>query len=187
MATPTKRGLVRTGRKLPVSAVETVARHRNGVSGRPFYVVLFRDQDNRRLLGIVFDNDDRSHEHDTCVAVLDPAMTAVGQVSTFSDNCFRGDYFQDELRKVILEWENAERRREGIPLLCQRCSGVMHAGGMYCSSECARISNFGAPGTYWCPTDGKQTDNGDAFCNVGCAATHYGLDAPAPKATPPAQ
>lgn len=180
MATPTPRGLVRRGRKLPVTTVETVARHRNGVSGRPFYVVLFRDQDRRRLLGIVFDNDDGSHEHDTCVAVLDPAMANAGQVSTFSDNCFRGDYFQDELRKVIREWDHAERRRLGLPGLCRQCSGILHADGLFCCSECARKASDGALGTYYCPACGSLVPNGDAFCDAQCAAIHYGFNRPPP-------
>lgn len=72
-----------------------VARHRNGVCGEPFEVVLFEDQgtEGSRKLAIVFE------EPHYC-AVLDVAKLAAGDID-FGSNSWRGDHFEESLRQAI--------------------------------------------------------------------------------------
>jgi len=69
--------------------------HRNGICGAPFHVVLFDDVDdeNTRKVGILFD------EPYHC-AVLDVAKLASGSIA-FGFNSYRGDRFEESLRKAI--------------------------------------------------------------------------------------
>ena len=71
--------------------------HRNGISGAPFHVVVFKDhgEESSRKVGIVFD----SAYH---VAVLDIAKLASGDIA-FGSNSWRGDVFELELRAAITE------------------------------------------------------------------------------------
>ena len=73
----------------------TIAHHRNGIDGAPFYVVLFDDHgpEGSRKLGIVFD------EPRHC-AVLDIAKLHTGDIA-FGSNSFRGDNFEPYLRVAI--------------------------------------------------------------------------------------
>ena len=77
------------GNEFDVIAID---RHRNGIEGAPFYVVLFREGDSRKL-GIVFD------EAYYC-AVLDVERLARGDVA-FGSNSWRGDAYEPYLRAVI--------------------------------------------------------------------------------------
>jgi hypothetical protein len=69
--------------------------HRNGISGAPFHVVLFDDIDdeNTTKVGILFEE---SHH----CAVLDVAKLAAGSIG-FGVNSYRGDVFEEQLRKAI--------------------------------------------------------------------------------------
>ena len=86
-----------------VIRIEKIAHHRNGVSGEPFYVVLFVAKDGRRMLGIVF------HTNKYC-SILDLELAADEGEIGFMHNSWRGDYFEPELRKAIAEWEEGGRK-----------------------------------------------------------------------------
>jgi len=77
-----------------IRIIET-ARHRNGICGAPFDVVLFRDTDdeNTPKVGIVF-------EQPYHCAVLDVAKLAQGSIA-FGVNSYRGDVFEPALRKAL--------------------------------------------------------------------------------------
>jgi hypothetical protein len=70
-------------------------RHRNGIDGAPFHVVMFQDIDdeNTRKVGIVFD----ALNH---CCVLDIAKLAEGRIA-FGVNSYRGDRFESALRQAI--------------------------------------------------------------------------------------
>jgi hypothetical protein len=73
----------------------TIARHRNGVCGEPFDIVLFKDRGTggSRKVGIVFDEPHRC-------AVLDVVKLAAGDIA-FGSNSWRGDDYEPHLRKAI--------------------------------------------------------------------------------------
>jgi hypothetical protein len=73
-------------------AIKAIARHRNGVDGAPFYVVLFDDADGCKV-GIVFDQE--AH-----CAILDVAKLAAGDIA-FGSNSWRGDQFEPHLRTAV--------------------------------------------------------------------------------------
>jgi hypothetical protein len=72
-----------------------IARHRNGVCGEPFDLVLFQDRgaEGSRKIGIVFE----APHH---CAVLDVAKLADGDIA-FRSNSWRGDTYEPHLREVI--------------------------------------------------------------------------------------
>ena len=80
--------------------IENIQRHRNGVSGAPFYVLLFRDPDESRMLGIVF-------EQAYHVAVFNLSKLTLGNI-TFGVNSFRGDHYEPHLRNAIALFEEME-------------------------------------------------------------------------------
>lgn len=73
------------------------ARHRNGVGGAPFDVVLSRDRGaaGSRKVAVLF--DEPAH-----CAVIDVAMFAAGDIA-FGSNSWRGDDYEPLLRKDIAE------------------------------------------------------------------------------------
>lgn len=81
--------------------VTNTARHRNGISGTPFHVVLFHDHDNDgdRKVAILFP------ETGHC-AVLDVARLAAGDIA-FGSNSWRGDVYEPSLRGSISRFEAA--------------------------------------------------------------------------------
>jgi hypothetical protein len=72
-----------------------IAHHRNGISGAPFDVVLFEDAgpEGGRKVAILFKGD-------SFCAVLDLAKLAAGDIE-FGSNSWRGDKFEQSLRKAI--------------------------------------------------------------------------------------
>jgi hypothetical protein len=68
------------------------ARHRNGICGSPFQVVLFHDGASRKL-GILFDAP-------TYCAVLDIEKLAQGDIA-FGSNSWRGDHYKAALRRLL--------------------------------------------------------------------------------------
>ena len=80
----------------------TIARHRKGVCGEPFDIVLFEDigAEGSRKVGIVFDEPHH-------VAVLDIAKLAAGDIA-FMSNSWRGDAYEPRLRDAIRIMSNAE-------------------------------------------------------------------------------
>jgi hypothetical protein len=77
------------------SNIIAIARHRNGICGAPFSVVLFEDSspEGSRKVGIVFD------EPHHC-AVLDLARLTAGDIR-FGSNSWRGDHYEPHLRAAI--------------------------------------------------------------------------------------
>jgi len=69
--------------------------HRNGVAGAPFAVVLFEDNgpQGSRKVAILFEQENHC-------AVLDVAKLAAGHIA-FGSNSWRGDTFEQSLRKAI--------------------------------------------------------------------------------------
>jgi len=85
-----------TLRKKPIPIqIHDSAHHRNGICGAPFHVFLFDDvgDENTRKVAILFD------EPHHC-AVLDVAKLAQNSIA-FGFNSYRGDVFEDELRKAL--------------------------------------------------------------------------------------
>lgn len=80
--------------------IENIQHHRNGVCGAPFHVLIFRDPDEGRMLGIVF-------REDYHVAVFNLDKLAVGNI-TFGVNSWRGDRYEPHLRKAIALWRQRE-------------------------------------------------------------------------------
>jgi hypothetical protein len=73
--------------------IEQIDRHRNGVSGAPFHVLIFRDPDEGPMVGIVFDQ--KCH-----VAVFNLDKLVIGNIA-FGVNSWRGDRYEPHLRKAI--------------------------------------------------------------------------------------
>jgi hypothetical protein len=72
-----------------------IAHHRNGICGIPFAVVLFTDTgpEGSRKVAILF-------EHEGYCAVLDVDKLAQRDIA-FGSNSWRGDRFEQPLRKAI--------------------------------------------------------------------------------------
>jgi len=77
--------------------IENIQHHRNGISGAPFHALIFRDPDEGRMLGIVF-----QPEHHVAVFNLD--KLALGNIA-FGVNSWRGDHYEPHLRQAIAERE----------------------------------------------------------------------------------
>ena len=77
--------------------IDNIQYHRNGVSGAPFHVLLFRDPDEGRMLGIVF-------QQEYHVAVFNLDKLALGNIA-FGVNSWRGDRYEPHLRKAVVEHE----------------------------------------------------------------------------------
>ena len=73
--------------------IENIQYHRNGVCGAPFHVLIFRDPDEGRMVGIVFDQEYH-------VAVFNFDKLALGNIA-FGVNSWRGDRYESPLRKAI--------------------------------------------------------------------------------------
>lgn len=72
--------------------VAEIAHHRNGICGAPFDVALFQEN-NAWKVGIVFDRE-------SYCAVFDIEKLAAGDIA-FGSNSWRGDRYEDQLRKSI--------------------------------------------------------------------------------------
>ena len=75
------------------------ATHRNGITGAPFHVLVFRDPNEGRMLGIVF-------EQAYHVAVFNLDKLALGNIA-FGENSWRGDQYEPHLRKAVAKHERA--------------------------------------------------------------------------------
>jgi len=80
--------------------IENIQRHRNGVWGAPFYVLTFRDPEQGRMVGIVFD----AQHH---VAVFNLDKLALGNIA-FGVNSWQGDRYEPHLRGAITLLEEME-------------------------------------------------------------------------------
>ena len=81
--------------------VGEIARHRNGISGEAFYIVMFTEGKDA-MLGIVFDAPGY-------VAVFDRRLLTKGDIA-FGSNSFRAEEYEKPLREAIEEWE--KRRQD---------------------------------------------------------------------------
>jgi hypothetical protein len=95
--------------KLTTLRLRAIAYHRNGVSGRPFHAIAFREvQDGgwRNMIATVFDSDEMEpgevHPHTGLVAVLDADLSAAGVV-TMPEATFRADVYEPQLRQWIAQ------------------------------------------------------------------------------------
>lgn len=76
--------------------VLSIAHHRNGVSGEPFYVLRFVDSGGPEiLLAFVFDTP--GHVAVVCENLLPDVA--------FGSNSWAGDHFEPALRRAIEDWE----------------------------------------------------------------------------------
>ncbi len=75
--------------------IEQIQHHRNGISGAPFHVLIFRDPEVGRMLGIVFDQ--KYH-----VAAFNLDKLFVGDIA-FGSNSWRGDVYEPQLRRAITQ------------------------------------------------------------------------------------
>lgn len=86
-----------------IHKIKSIAHHRNGMGGEPFYAVLFtRNQQGakrRDMVGIVFDKPG------VYVAILDVPLLAEGNIK-FAENAWRGEEFEKELREAIDKFED---------------------------------------------------------------------------------
>lgn len=89
--------------------LESVAYHRNGISGEGFYAVLFTDTDTgmepnnrRRMLGVVFPKEvgkPKKYWHPVRVAVFDRDLVGESEIR-FCYNSWRGDKYSDWLYAI---------------------------------------------------------------------------------------
>jgi hypothetical protein len=89
-------------RRGEVRRVSAIDRHRNGVAGEPFHVVLFQEAGRNAApkLAVVFDEPHH-------VAVLDVTELASRQIA-FGRNSWRGDWFEPDLRAAITAFDAPE-------------------------------------------------------------------------------
>jgi hypothetical protein len=85
--------------------VESIAHHRNGISGVPFHVVLFRDEDGSPMMAVVMDGT-TAKTPCPAVAVFDRDKLAARDIA-FASNSYRGDVFTPWLCHQINTWEAA--------------------------------------------------------------------------------
>lgn len=83
-----------------MKTILNVARHRNGVSGNPFHVVIFRDG-RQKMIGIVFEEPGN-------VAVFDSNLLAAGVIA-FGENSWRGDDYEAFLRAAAKQYDGKIR------------------------------------------------------------------------------
>lgn len=85
-----------------ITTIHAVSRHRNGICGAPFRVVLFDDAgpDGSRKVAVLFD----APYH---CAVLSVPELSEGNVA-FGSNSWRGDRYEPALRVAIARADRAE-------------------------------------------------------------------------------
>lgn len=85
-----------------------VACHRNGCEGEPFYAIRFTDA-GELLLALVFERPQR-------LVVIDPVLAAT--TVAFAQNSWRGDVYENALRRAITAFErNRAIQETSAPLL----------------------------------------------------------------------
>lgn len=73
--------------------VKEVSSHRNGVTGKSFYVVSFKETGNGDMIGVIFSEPGN-------VAVFQQELLAKGTIA-FGDNSWRGDVYEEFLRDAL--------------------------------------------------------------------------------------
>jgi hypothetical protein len=130
------------------------ARHRNGVAGTPFDVVLFKVHRERAAkIGILFDDPGYC-------AVLDVPMLAAGDIA-FGSNSWRGDDFEPQLRRAVEyrpESGNDENptAEAAIQGRVERCELILR----YYSDDgvVTGLTDLLADARHWCDATGEDFD-----------------------------
>lgn len=84
---------------------QSIAYHRNGIAGEPFYVVLFRNEtEKQNMIGIIpadcFTDDETTRPENGRCYVLDVDMLTQGNIR-FGENSWREDQYEAQLREMI--------------------------------------------------------------------------------------
>jgi hypothetical protein len=83
--------------------------HRNGVCGKGFHVILFRDRDGSRKVATWFGSVDPDASfkevHDMSIAVLDVDLAAAGNIAMSGGNAWRGDHYLEDVRRWVRWWD----------------------------------------------------------------------------------
>jgi tetrahydromethanopterin S-methyltransferase subunit E len=87
-----------SGMEKSIDKIIKISYHRNGVTGVPFYVILFESL-KQKMVAIV-------HEEDGYVSILDVELLNAGIIE-FGMNSWRCEHFEPELRKAIHEYEES--------------------------------------------------------------------------------
>jgi hypothetical protein len=85
--------------------VQVIARHRNGICGAPFHVIMFIDEDEGPMIAIVFESEFHC-------AVLQREKLAAGDIA-FRSNSWRGDRYEPRLRQAIMVHESGQNSLNG--------------------------------------------------------------------------
>jgi len=139
------------------------ARHRNGVAGSPFDVVLFKVQREQGVkVGVLFDDPG------SC-AVLDVTLLAAGDIA-FGSNSWRGDDYEPALRRAIDHGRESghEAGTSGDPSIPQRvekCAAVLRH---YSDDGFSSLTDLLADAMHW--SDATGEDFHYALCLAG---KHY--------------
>ena len=91
-----------------VGLVVDMSYHRNGVSGRGFWTILFEGAKGSDIEGESFVATYFPGGDEICTAVLRLDPLIAGN----ADNCMRGDTFHDELKALVDNYEWPHERRE---------------------------------------------------------------------------
>lgn len=94
-----------------IKVVTSIAYHRNGSAGLPFYVVMFRGRPSpsaplQNFMAIIPNTNEEQVDGLMPCFVLDTDLLAKG-VTEFGENSWRGDTFLPLLRPYIEEWERS--------------------------------------------------------------------------------
>ena len=90
-------------------SVKEIEYHRNGISGNGFHVIKFNckeDGKNLHMVGILFE------EQGSC-AVFDQDLLGQGNIK-FGENSWRGDVYEDKLRKAIKDMYDEQDRKYAL-------------------------------------------------------------------------
>ena len=77
--------------------IRKMARHRNGISGEPFHVLLFSSKEISNGIAIIFKE---ASGLNPMVAILDLDKAATGDIA-FGSNSWHGDEFSDQIRLTL--------------------------------------------------------------------------------------
>ena len=80
--------------KKPKITITTASFHRNGIGGLGFYVILFTDAENGKMLAHLF-------EDEGYCAITQLDMLAEGNIAFANGNSWRGDEFERRLRPLL--------------------------------------------------------------------------------------
>jgi hypothetical protein len=86
------------------SNIIAIDRHRNGICGEPFDVILFEDKEDEKIsrkVAVLFEA--KSH-----CAVLDIDKLVAGDIA-FGSNSWRGDNYEPHLRTAVAAFHLANR------------------------------------------------------------------------------